>query len=134
MKLNIFKILFASILASIEGVCYQIFYESALNCDFSKMINPVSISMASTIGCLLIGLGYLIMDKFKIKKYQGWYFLSINILSIISIIGPMSSHLPFDIQNPELFIGLTAPLHLFPILSYVTLSTFFKNEQLSIQA
>lgn len=120
--------IFSGVLASIAGISYQMAYESALNCNFSKIINPISISMASIIGTILMALGYWIIRKLNLAKHQVWYYLSIAILSIASIIGPMSSTLPIDIENPELFPGLIAPLHLFPALSFITLSTSNKNE------
>lgn len=124
----IIRAISSGILASIAGICYQFAYESALSCKFSKIINPVSISMASIIGTILMTLGYWMLSKLRFEKYRLWYFMLINILSIASIIGPMSSTLPLDIENPELFPGLIAPLHLFPALSFITLSTNDKNE------
>lgn len=115
-------------LASMAGICYQLAYEAALSCNFSKIINPVSITMASIIGTIFMTLGYWILGKLKLDKYQLWYYILINILSITSIIGPMSSTLPLDIENPELFPGLIAPLHLFPALLFITLSKSNKNE------
>jgi hypothetical protein len=128
MKLILLKTFIPSILASVAGISYQIAYESALNCDFSKLVNPVSITMATTIGCILISLGNLLLIKLKLSRFKGWYFIVINIFSMLSIIGPTGTTLPFDIQSPELFPGLIAPLHLLPALSYITISTFFKNE------
>lgn len=124
----IIRTVVSGILASITGICYQLAYESALNCNFSKIINPISISMASMIGTILMTFGYWMLSKLKLERYQLWYYILINILSIASIIGPMGSTLPLDIENPELFPGLIAPLHLFPALSFITLSTSDKNE------
>lgn len=124
----IIRAVVSGILASITGICYQLAYESALNCNFSKIINPISITMASIIGTILMTFGYWILGKLKLEKYQLWYLFLINILSIASIIGPMGSTLPLDIENPELFPGLIAPLHLFPALSFITLSTSIKND------
>lgn len=120
--------LIASILASITGIVYQFSYQSALGCDFSKLVNPISISMASSIGCLLMSFGYLLLMKLNVSKLRGWLNIVISFLSIISIIGPMGASLPLDMENPELFPGLIAPLHLFPALSFLSISSLFKND------
>lgn len=128
MKLILRHILVSSALASMTGIGYQTAYEAALHCDFSKLVNPVSISMASTIGCTLMSLGNLLLVKLKRSRYKGWYFLCIYFFSILSIMGPIGTTIPLDIQHPELFPGLIAPLHLLPALSCITLSSFFPNE------
>ncbi|MBK8345886.1 MAG: hypothetical protein IPL12_22930 [Bacteroidetes bacterium] len=46
-------------------------------------------------------------------------------LSIASFYGPLSQALPLDIMAPELFLGLAAPMHLFPALAWFTLEPVF---------
>ncbi|MEM6721236.1 MAG: hypothetical protein AAF611_18040 [Bacteroidota bacterium] len=128
MKKIILHGIIASALASVVGIVYQVIYQSALDCDFSKVINPISISMACIVGCLLISLGYILLSKFNLGKFKGWLNSLISILSFASIIGPIGTTLPLDINNPELFVGLIAPLHLLPALAFFTISSFFKYE------
>lgn len=130
MKSTLLHGLVASILASTAGIVYHLSYQAALACDFSKLINPVSISMASTIGCLLMSLGYVLLVKFKISHLKGWLNIVISMLSIASILGPMGASLPLDVVSPELFPGLIAPLHLFPALSFLSIEGFFGNNPL----
>ena len=127
MKSVLVTILLSSVPATLAGISYQSAYEAALSSDFSIIINPLSISMATTIGCTLMSLGNLLLARLKLSRFQGWYHMLINILSILSIVGPIHTNLPPEIKRPDLFPGLIAPLHLFPALFFITLSTFFKK-------
>lgn len=120
--------LFSAASATFASIIYQKVYERALGCDFSAIISPLNIFTATLIGCSLMTTGYLILKKTSLKEYKGWYFTAINLLSMLSLIGPISFALPFEIDNPELFLGLAAPMHLLPALSYITNSIIIKYE------
>ena len=60
--------------------------------------------------------------------------LSFSILSFASIIIPIAAKLPLDVQNPELFPGLTVPMHFFPALGWYTLKPIFIKEQATLPA
>ena len=117
----------ASFLASLNGIIYLKVYQSTLNCGFTKIINPISISAASTIGCSLITVGYLVLLRLKKEEFKGWLNILISVLSFASIIGPISTSLPLEISNPELFPGLIAPMHFFPALAFFAISPLFNK-------
>ena len=47
------------------------------------------------------------------------------ILTFASILGPFATKLPLDVEMPELFPGLTVPMHFFPALAWFTLKPLF---------
>lgn len=114
-------------LASIAGVIYFEIYQYLMLSEFNAIVNWGSIVGASTLGCLLMMLGYWILTKFRLIKLMGWMNLLIAILSFASIIGAMDTALPLDIDYPELFPGLVVPMHFFPALSFFGLAPFFSQ-------
>lgn len=115
----------SSALASMAGVIYFETYQYLMLSEFNSVVNWGSIIGASTLGCLLMMLGYWMLTKFKLLKLMGWMNVLIAILSFASIIGAMDTALPLDIDYPELFPGLVVPMHFFPALSFFGLAPFF---------
>jgi len=115
----------SSVLASIAGVIYFEIYQYLMLSEFNAIVNWGSIVGASTLGCLLMMLGYWILTKFKLLKLMGWMNVLIAILSFASIIGAIDIALPLDIDYPELFPGLVVPMHFFPAMSFFGLAPFF---------
>lgn len=115
----------SSILASLSGIIYFEIYQYLMLSEFNSIVNWGSIIGASTMGCLLMMLGYWTLTKFKLLKLMGWMNVLIAILSFASIIGAMDTALPLDIDSPELFPGLVVPMHFFPALSFFCLVPFF---------
>ncbi|MBC8045742.1 MAG: hypothetical protein H7Y00_03015 [Fimbriimonadaceae bacterium] len=102
-------------------------YHFAMMTDFTKVINPVSIVATNLIIGVVIATGYWVITKWENKNAGLIFNLSLSLLSIISIMMPLSISLPLDIEFPELFLGLAAPMHLFPALSWFTLQPIFKK-------
>lgn len=125
MKSILLQGVLAGIIASVYGVIYLYGYQTALRSEFTEIINPFSITIASTVGCLLMSAGCAIVHHFRKKNLLGWLYILISVLSLISILGPISSDLPVEVSNPQLLPGLIAPLHLFPALSFFVLAPFF---------
>lgn len=115
----------SSVLASMAGVIYYEIYQYLMLSEFNAIVNWGSIVGASTLGCLLMMLGYWILTKFNLLKLMGWMNVLIAILSFVSIIGAMDTALPLDIDYPELFPGLVVPMHFFPAMSFFGLAPFF---------
>jgi len=128
MKRLFFHGITAGILAALAGIVYLNIYQNALGTTFNKIINVGSISGASIFGCMLMALGYWLLEKFNRKNLIGTLNLIIVILSFASIISPISMSLPLDIKNPELFSGLAVPMHFFPALAFFCLVPFFNDK------
>jgi len=103
MKSILLQGVLASIIASVYGVIYLYGYQTALRSEFTEIINPVSITIASTVGCLLMSAGCAIVHHFRKKNLLGWLYILISVLSLISILGPISLELPVEVSNPQLF-------------------------------
>ena len=125
MKTVFFHGISAGGLAAFAAILYNKMYSEALLVDFSKVINSTSISGASVFACLLASVAYYFFTR---KKYSDEWFNGIFLLiSFATFISPFSITLPFEIESPELFIGLAIPMHLFPVLFWMaTRSLFWK--------
>ena len=120
----------SGVLASIAGIIYFELYQYLMLSAFDAVVNWGSIIGASFLGCLLMTLGYWAMMKVKMERFIGWLNVLIAMLSFASILGPMDTTLPLDIEFPELFPGLVVPMHFFPALAFFTIYPFFhRNPQ-----
>jgi hypothetical protein len=124
-KRSILLGLTAGLLAAIASVIYQKVYTSSLGADFSVIAKPVNIFTGSVFGGLLAAIGYWLLEKWL--KYTGEIIFNFVfvILSFASILAPFATKLPFNIEAPELFPGLTVPMHFFPALAWFTLKPLF---------
>jgi hypothetical protein len=118
----------AGILSTFAGVVYQYVYQEAMYLDFSKVINTGSIAGASFFACMLMALGYWLLERLKKPKLKGWLNVVIAVITFLSILGPISMTLPLDVESPELFPGLAIPMHFFPAMIFFGLSPFFIKE------
>lgn len=116
----------SSLFASIAGVVYFEVYQYLMLTEFNSVVNWGSILGASTMGCLLMTLGYWAGSKFSVPRFIGWLNIIYTTLSFASIIGAMDASLPLDLDFPELFPGLVVPLHFFPVLAFFTFQPFFQ--------
>ncbi|PSL45388.1 hypothetical protein CLV51_10490 [Chitinophaga niastensis] len=112
-------------LAGIASLIYQKVYASSLGAGFTNIAKPVGIMLSSVIGCLIAALGYWLLSKVLKGKTEIVFNLLFAILSFVSILGPFAAKLPLDIETPELFPGLTIPMHFFPALAWFTLRPLF---------
>jgi hypothetical protein len=121
--------LISGVFAAISGIIFTAVYHFANEVDFSKIVNARSL-IAINIGAgMLIAIAYWIfMYYFKIRK--GIFFnVVLTVLTFASLILPFSITLQLDISSPELFPGLTAPMHFFPALAWFTLKPLFIKEE-----
>lgn len=117
----------STILASIACLIYNKIYSEAFYVDFSKVINATSIISTCLATCTLMTTGYILVSKWKGKQLLPWANVAYGIISFASIAGVMSFNLPLDIEFPEMFPGLTIPMHFFPLLSFMTVYSFFRD-------
>jgi hypothetical protein len=117
--------LVAGMLAAVAALIYQKIYITALGPDFSSVISAGGIFTASIAGTLLASLGYFLLDKWLKGRAVFVFNLVFVVLSFVSIIGPISVSLPLELEAPELFPGLTVPMHFFPVLAWFLVSPLF---------
>ena len=128
MKKVLFHGVVASGLAAIAAITYSKVYLLATGADFSKVVNAGSITGASFIAALLASLAYYFFIK-KVKKNPDvWFNLLFTLMTFASFLGPVWISLPLDIRSPELFMGLTIPIQLFPQLFWLTTKPLFTYE------
>jgi hypothetical protein len=128
MKKSFYHGLAAGALAVIAAIIYNQVYQLVLGTDFSKILNPATLVSANIIGGIIISLGYFMFTKMVKRNTDVWFNAALTIFTFASLIIPISISLPLDITQPELFLGLAVPLHLFPQLFWLTSKPLFKDE------
>ncbi|MFT3825490.1 MAG: hypothetical protein QM731_16345 [Chitinophagaceae bacterium] len=118
--------LVSGLLAGIAAVVYQRVYAGSLGYDFAGIATLVNIIAASLFGGVLAAIGYwLIVGLWLKEKGEIVFNLLIVAFSFVSILAPFAYKLPLEAEMPELFPGLTVPMHFFPALAWFTLKPLF---------
>ncbi|MBO9561180.1 MAG: hypothetical protein J7621_00345 [Niastella sp.] len=117
-------------LAGVASLVYAWRYREALGVDFSTVAATTSIIAASVGGGVLAALGYVLSYKLWKDKGEIIFNLVFTILSFASILAPLAVRLPLDVEMPELFPGLTVPMHFFPALGWFTLKPLFIKQEI----
>jgi hypothetical protein len=122
--------LIAGILSGIACIAYNSIYTKALMVDYSKVFQTPALIGSSLIGCILASLGFYFLTRFLNKPGQIIFNILFLVLSFASIAGPFAAQLPLDVESPELFAGLTVPMHFFPALLWFATLPLFKYNTL----
>ena len=117
--------LVSGILAGVAALIYQRVYTSSLGADFSAIVKTVPVFLTCIAGCLLASIGYSLLVKWLPRSGEIVFNFVFVLLTFVSIIGPFAMKLPLEIEAPELFPGLTVPMHFFPALAWFTLKPLF---------
>jgi hypothetical protein len=117
--------LISGLLAGVAALIYQKIYVNSLGADFSAIVKPVNVIIVCTLAGLLASTGYGLLTKWLPRAGEIIFNFVLVILTFASILGPFATKLPLDIEMPELFPGLTVPMHFFPALAWFTLKPLF---------
>lgn len=127
MKKFFIQGIIAGILAAITSIIYFNLYQNTLGTSFETIINVGAIFGSSIFGCTLIAIANYFLYRFKKENLIGVLNILIFVFSFISIVGVVGFSLPLDIESPELFPGLSIPMHFFPALAYFSINPFFQK-------
>lgn len=128
MRQLFFQGLMAGILAGMASFVYQYMYTEALLVDFSAVITPPALFASSIFGSLLASVGYWALSKWVRNSTDVWFNIIFLLLTFASLAGSFAASLPPDIESPELFPGLSVPMHLFPILFWLAVKPLFRTK------
>ena len=127
MKPHFYHGLIAGIFAALAAYIYDRIYAFALGVDFGTVINLTGILASCFIGTVSAGVGHYFFKKY-IRKYSDILFnLVFTLITFGSMLIPLSVSLPLEISSPELFPGLTIPMHLMPQLFWLTTKPLFHD-------
>ncbi len=101
--------LLAGSLAGIAGIGYNYLYCHMLSVDFSQLVNPKALMISCILGTLLAAFGHHTFEIVVKKNADTWFNLIFVMLSFLSFLGPLHTHLASNIPSPSLFLGLTVP-------------------------
>lgn len=115
----------AGIMAAVAAVIFQRIHQFATYTDFSRLVN-LKVLLAVNLGvCMIAAVIYYFLQKLPGTKGQFIFNLLFVLVSFMSITWSFAVTLPLDVQMPELFPGLTVPMHFFPALSWFTFQPLF---------
>jgi hypothetical protein len=117
--------LVSGVLAAVAALIYQKIYINSLGADFSTVVKPANIVIVCILAGLLASTGYGLLTKWLPRAGEIIFNFVLAILTFASILGPFATKLPLEIEMPELFPGLTVPMHFFPALAWFTLKPLF---------
>jgi len=117
--------LVSGILAAAAALIYQKIYFKSNEIDFSAIIKPVNVLLVCILAGLLASVGYGLLTKWLPKAGEIIFNFVFVIVTFASIVGPIGFRLPLSYENPELFPGLTVPMHFFPALAWFTVKPLF---------
>lgn len=119
----------AGALAAIASIIFFKIYVELYFVDFSAVIDEMAIIIASIVGCVLMAVGYIILDKVKKPNLYGVLNILIMIFSFLSIVPVMGMTLPLEVDFPEMFPGMVIPMHFFPAVAFFGLAPFFSKQK-----
>lgn len=119
----------AGALAAIASIIFFKIYAELYFVDFSAVIDETAIIISSIMGCLLMAVGYIILDKVKKPNLYGALNILIMIFSFLSIVPVMGMPLPLEVEFPEMFPGMVIPMHFFPAVAFFGLAPFFQKQK-----
>lgn len=114
-------------MAGLAAVIYNIAYQQALVVDFSAVMNTPAIVGSSIFGAVLAGLGYHFFSKWVRSNTDLWFNAIFLVLTFATFAGSFAANLPEGMESPELFPGLSIPMHLFPMLFWLAIKPLFKD-------
>jgi hypothetical protein len=91
---------------------YGFAYSAITGVSVPHMVNFTSITAASVLPALAAGLYYLLLTAFNSYRADMIYWITVIILGLLSLSGPLSGTLPDGSTRPEGFTLLTLPMHL----------------------
>jgi hypothetical protein len=113
------------VLSGIAGIVYQKVYIETVGEGFIDIASVKNIMIGSILGTLVAAIGYFLISLVLKGKTDMVFNLLFVILSFASILGPIGFRLPLEQESPELFLGLTVPMHFFPALGWFALKPLF---------
>ncbi len=118
----------SGLLAAVGALVFQRIHQFATYADFTKVVT-VPLLLAVNLGvCLSAAIVYWGLVRWLNRKGELIFNLLFSIISFASITWSLAYILPLEIETPELFPGLTVPMHFFPALAWFTLRPFFAKE------
>jgi hypothetical protein len=116
MGTNLFHGLVAGIAAAFAALIYMNVYSAALAVDFSLVANPMGVVFSTLVGTLLAAVGRHFWGRVVKRNTMLWFNVLFTVLTFLSIMPIFGMTLPLEVKAPELFVGMVAPMHLFPQL------------------
>jgi ABC-type branched-subunit amino acid transport system permease subunit len=115
----------SGVLAGVAGIIYQKVYIETVGEGFVNIAKSYNIIGACVLGGIIAAIGYFLLNKVLKSNTEAVFNLLFAVLSFASLLYPVAFKLPLDQESPELFPGLTVPMHFFPALAWFALKPLF---------
>ena len=117
----------ASAVAAFFSLAWNWMYSTALLVDFSKTVSAAAIIGASIFGTTLLFAAHFFVTQKLGRNADRWLNPAILLVTFFSTICCFAYTLPLETKRPDLFIGLTAPMHFFPAIAFWALLPFYRR-------
>ena len=115
-------------MATVAAVIFQRIHQFATYTDFSKIVN-IPVLIAVNLGvCMIAAVLFFLLQKLPGLKGRFIFNLFFVLMSFMSVTWSFAVTLPLDLSFPELFPGLTVPMHFFPGLAWFTFQPLFISD------
>ncbi|MBC7849967.1 MAG: hypothetical protein H7Y31_09525 [Chitinophagaceae bacterium] len=115
----------AGIFSAVASVIYQQIHEYATYSEFHKVVNlPVLIAI-NIMACLLAAFVFWAVMHFSKGRGEFIFNLLFSMASFASVMFPITTTLPLDVESPEMFTSLVIPMHFFPAIAWFTFRPLF---------
>lgn len=113
------------VLSGIAGIVYQKVYIETVGEGFVEIASVRNIMITCILGSFAAAIGYYLLSLVLKGKTEMVFNILFVICSFASLLGPIGYRMPLEQESPELFPGLTVPMHFFPALGWFALKPFF---------
>ena len=128
MRTNLYHGLVAGIAASVVAIIYMNVYSAALAVDFNLVANPMGAVFSALFGTMLAAVGRHFWGKWVKRNATLWFNVFFTVLTFLSIMPIFGMTLPLEVKAPGLFVGMVAPMHLFPQLFWHVSEPLFADQ------
>jgi hypothetical protein len=118
----------AGLSSALAAVVYQQVYFFALGTDFKMVITTAGIISLNILIAFIACLGYYFFSKLVTHYRDALFNLIFSVFTFASLILPIAISLPLNVPSPELFLGLAAPLLIFPQFFWLVTKSLIKYE------
>lgn len=123
----------AGIASAAAALIFQRIHFFATYADFSKLVTVPKLIAVNLGVCMLAALLYRALTAWLGQKGAVIFNFVFVLLSFASVSWSFAYTLPLDVQLPELFPGLTVPMHFFPALAWFTFKPLFIPEPVVVK-
>lgn len=119
----------AGMLCAVLNIGYSYLYTHHTGTHFPHLVSPATIVIASVAAPLLAAFFYFVTANCT-RRGRFIYAATVAVLTLLSLVGPLSPTLPDGAPMPDGFLLLTLPMHLITgLVCLLVIPLFVRGER-----